>query len=621
MATDQSRIPILLEVPLPPPFEALAAQFDGFNSVADIRADVPEEARGQFDSLLPTLEREGKLVWRDRWSPLRWCAACNLPLLQETCDRCGGPAGETIELKFPCNPRPVIPHDEFLFRAVGLPWPVGAGTVINAYRRPDRLGWEIICRGARVGDITHDIRDADPVFAPAAGFDRESFDPDGHMTMEDVVAANRTRLDALERGAVDFIRDWCGRRRFTVPMVTYSGGKDSAVLAHLCHRSGVKMRLVHIDTGIDPPGTRAYIERTLRPYRNLKPMHLGGDDIFWRALERLGPPALDFQWCRIVLKNSAPYRSSTARVAEMLRPLGRLVGLRIILIDGPRRREEPWRIVLKPQVAVVGTPIETLTIRPILDFTDLDVWMYLHRHAIPLHPTYSEEKHQRLVCLFCPDKDRHEMAASRAGSPQQWERFEREVERWRTKLGYPEEWRDHCLWTSDAPASGYARALGIGSHVEAVRRLLNERVTLGPSRAQDGRFKADGTLSGGFDGTALSRWLQPLGRTRRRGATVKVECEEGTVTIDDDGRIGIHGFHADAVDALAALLRDWLAAWLNCIGCGACRSVIDHVRVRDGKAYIKRRCRPCPESVREAVTLCPVNATGLERCLGNKQDS
>jgi 3'-phosphoadenosine 5'-phosphosulfate sulfotransferase (PAPS reductase)/FAD synthetase len=416
MGENEGRVPIVIDPDIPCPLGNLKEAADGFTSMGEILQVMPAEDQRAARDFLYRQIQAGFIVWRDEWSPLRWCTTCNVPLLQEHCDRCNSMAAGKIELKFPCNPRPVLPHDEFMFKASGLPWPVDHSVVVNAYARPDYSGWELISNGRVAGEILS-----------YAGTDRVLFKPSPHYhenilkvdqtTMDDVVKANRDHSDEIEKEAVEFIRAWCRKNFLTIPIMTFSGGKDSAVLAGLCYRSGVKMRVIQIDTGIDPVDNARYSSDLIARYRNLKLTRIENGDIFWRALEKLGPPASDFQWCRLILKLSAAYRSRTSRFVHLLRKIKPFLKLHIVLIDGPRRREEEWRKVLKRTVPIPESPAETTTIRPILDWTDLDIWIYLHRHEIPVNPTYYREKQQRLVCIFCPDKDRHELDLIREDAP------------------------------------------------------------------------------------------------------------------------------------------------------------------------------------------------------------
>lgn len=622
----ENRVPILLDGDIRCPFPGLTELINGFNSVAEIlRSRCAPDARAVADFLVRQAEA-GSIVWRDEWSPLRWCASCDVPLLQEHCDKCGSSASGRIELEFPCNPRPVIPHDRFILAAAGLPWPARDSLVINGYRRPGLLGWELIRSGRKMGDVVQS--DGGGLeFAPTEFQSERLIAPERESgpqpTMDDVVAANRSHLEAIEQRATRFIRNWCAKWRFRIPIVTYSGGKDSAVLAHLCHLSKIRMRLVHIDTGIEPLGNDEYSERALADYANLRKARISNGEMFWRAMEKLGPPALDFQWCRIVLKNSAPYRATSARVAGLLERLGSLVGLKAILIDGPRRREEPWRIALKPVVKVAGTPVETVTIRPILDFTDLDIWMYIHRHRIRVNPTYTQGATQRLVCVFCPDKDRHELRAIKEAQPELWGRFERELVRWRDVFGFPEQWVTENLWVSSEPSSQFAKDLGIVPRVDIISHRLDSVIRVGQVEELHGVFLVRAEVRHPFDLRALANWLKVLGRVKlnKREGSAQVESARGIIKLLQSGQILVTGSHRDQVAELAAVLKDWVASHVNCIGCGACKSVCRYVELKGNRAIMRPRCKECFGVVKKAIALCPVNATGLRRCVSIRQDS
>jgi 3'-phosphoadenosine 5'-phosphosulfate sulfotransferase (PAPS reductase)/FAD synthetase len=624
MGSSDRRIPILLDGGFPCPIEGLKERIDGFNTVSDLANGFPGlDERAVADHLASEVEA-GRAVWRHDWSPLRWCATCDVPLLQDRCDACGSAAGPRIELKFPCNPRPVLPHDEFMLRAVRLPWPVDSSLMINGYHRPDYAAWELIHHGVHIGDLVCPEGNSDLQFIPADGYRVEDFE--GHRpptTMADVVAANRRHCEAAEQEAIDFIRGWCSGRGRTLAVVSFSGGKDSAVLAHLCHRSGIRMRLVQIDTGIDPPGNREYSARLLTRLGNLKRMRIENGDMFWRAMEKLGPPAIDFQWCRAVLKNTTRYRSRTYRMLNLLGHAAGVVRMRSVFVDGPRRREEEWRVTLKRVVPIPSAPVETVTIRPMLDFSDLDIWMYLHRHDMPVNPTYVRDQHQRLLCMFCPDQGRREFEVTRQSSAREWAGFERELKRWQAIFGFPDEWVRENLWTQAEPKSTRMRELGIRPRLELVAQRLNAVVQLHDPRPQGERWSMSGTIATGFDPVAVARWLQPLGAVHfaNRLTTVAVTGAHASITISDSGEITLAAGSRDAIGELSSLFRDWLVSHLNCIGCGACRATFTRVTLRKGRAVMKRRCRESLDGVRAAVLACPVNATGVQACTRLRQDA
>ena len=621
MAEQEERIPILLGSHDDCSVTELPGLVDGFRDIADILNRLPEGKRRKARRYLEEQHAQDRLVWRDEWSPLRWCHSCGLPLLQERCGRCGRPGSELIELKFPCNPRPLLPHDEAVFREAGLPWPVTRSVLLNTYRRPDHMGWEVVCEGKAVGSIVSSF-DATPCrFEPSDAYREGMLAEQGSDPgIEDFEEANRSRLTHLTRDAVDFIRTHCRSRRFTFPVTTFSGGKDSAVLAHVCHQSGVKMRVMQIDTGIDPDGNESFSERLLSAFGNLKHRRIDNDDMFWRAMEKLGPPAYDFQWCRTVLKNSAPYRTQHTlflRLLEYVKPILRPLA---VLVDGPRRREEPWRITLDPLAELPESPVDAITIRPILDFTDLDVWMYIHRHDIPVNPTYTEHKHQRLLCLFCPEQNKHEFEMVKQQHSEKWEQFEQELWRWQERLELPEAWVTENLWVVDKHQGGRGRELDVDSRVEAIAEHLESCVETNGA-ASDG-LVMEAEIKESFDVEDLARWLQPLGTVQRpsQDGQLTVESAAGRATISSSGEIQVEGRHDEKARHFAHLLKHWIVSYVHCIGCGNCRAACDYVETDGDRARIRKGCPPCPKDLAEAIRACPVNGHGLKSCFDKSQN-
>ena len=87
-----------------------------------------------------------------------------------------------------------------------------------------------------------------------------------------------------------------------------------------------------------------------------------------------------------------------------------------------------------------------------------------------------------------------------------------------------------------------------------------------------------------------------------------------------DGGFECCSSEREAAEERAEAVRDWIVSYVNCIGCGACRAAIRHVRQQGTRAEMGPRCRECPAAVGEAIRLCPVNARGVWRCTARRQD-
>jgi 3'-phosphoadenosine 5'-phosphosulfate sulfotransferase (PAPS reductase)/FAD synthetase len=614
---NRKRTPILLDSDVTNPITGLLDMIDGFNTLEDLIDTNHHVAEEEISEFVSDQIDQGTMVWKDDWSPLHWCAHCGLPLLQSHCDRCGSTDNKKVELRFPCNPRPVMPHDEFLFRSTGLPWPPDHGVVINHYVRPGLMGWELIHRGIRIGDIVYKQGDQRYVFYPTAGFRGNLLSGESAQTrsMDDLIEANHTHLKKIEEEAIALIRRTC-RHPLAIPVVTFSRGKDSTVLIHLCSLTNIKMRLWQVDTGIDPPCNLEFSDEFLNRYHNVKVIRVGNGDLFWRALDRLGPPAVDFHWCRAILKNASPFRTYNPQYYDLLKYVPSFLRPRVILIDGPRRREEAQRVILKRIEQVSDKYVRTMTVRPIIDFTDLDIWMYIHWRGLPINPVYSKERSQRMICIYCPGRSPQELRASRKAYPESWKRFEKELEIWREYLDFPEEWVTQDLWIHNEPVSAYMEQLGITPRIDKVSEKLNSCVHMEEMQKEDS-FLVKGRIHGDFDMVALSRWIHLL-------CDVELTAEQNTLIFNRDnmsgqvsetGKFILKGEKKKEFTDFCELFRRWIVSYMNCVGCGICRGYFKYLRIRKGRVFVERKRRATDMAVRQIIEHCPVNDVGIQKLL------
>lgn len=267
---------------------------DGFHTVAEIveKSGYPAE---DLEDFLESNLKDKKIVWRDEWTPLSWCERCDLPLLQTRCGTCGQDSSRRIDLKFPCNPRPLLSHDEKMLRTVGFPWPMDHSLLVNAYKVPDHWGWELIHHGRVIGDIIQTHQSGAFKFVAKESFDRNAL-ADRGVTLDQVIAANSGRLDYLEKEALAFLNSYKQPLSIVIPVLGFSGGKDSVVLAHIASLSKFARAYVYqIDTGIEDKSNGEFSKAFLARYGKFSVTTLHSGDIYWKAIERLGPQALDFQ--------------------------------------------------------------------------------------------------------------------------------------------------------------------------------------------------------------------------------------------------------------------------------------------------------------------------------------
>ena len=195
-------------------------------------------------------------------------------------------------------------------------------------------------------------------------------------------------------------------------MVTYSGGKDSQVLVALAERAGINFEVVNSHTTADAPETVYFIREQFEQMeeRGIKcsfvmPRYKDKPVSMWSLIpQKLMPPTRLARYCCEILKESAGknrFVATGVRWAEstkrkdnrgIMETMPRKKENKIILMsDNDERRREFETCALKGK----------MTVNPIVDWSDNDVWDYIHSEHLPVNPLYCEGQ-KRVGCIGCP---------------------------------------------------------------------------------------------------------------------------------------------------------------------------------------------------------------------------
>ena len=207
-------------------------------------------------------------------------------------------------------------------------------------------------------------------------------------------------------------------RLFDLPLVvSYSGGKDSDVILQLAKESGVPFRVTHNLTTADPPDNVYYIRKVFAQLKeegidcriNVPKRSL------WKIMrETLVIPSRMTRVCCRELKErkmpDAPYIVTGVRWAESA---GRRAksGIAMVYTESAHTRggeqaaaaagllttDDASSRRLFEQCQMRGVRV----LNPIIDWSDSDVWDYLHSRGIEGNPLY-KEGWTRIGCVGCP---------------------------------------------------------------------------------------------------------------------------------------------------------------------------------------------------------------------------
>jgi sulfate adenylyltransferase subunit 2 len=227
--------------------------------------------------------------------------------------------------------------------------------------------------------------------------------------------ARLTHLQRLEAESIHIMREIAAEAEN--PVMMYSIGKDSSVLLHLAMKAFYPARppfkLLHVDTG--------WKFKEMIAFRDRRVKELGLDLIVHtnqEGVERgIGPFSHGSEVHTDVMKTQALRQALTLnkfdaaiggarRDEEKSRAKERVFSLRNAhhRWDPKRQRPEPWRIynTRKRQG-------ESLRVFPLSNWTELDIWLYIHQEQIPIVPLYLAAKRpvvERDGMLIMADDDR-----------------------------------------------------------------------------------------------------------------------------------------------------------------------------------------------------------------------
>lgn len=194
-------------------------------------------------------------------------------------------------------------------------------------------------------------------------------------------------------------------------VVCHSGGKDSVVTTELARRANIPFVVSHSHTSVDAPETVYFIRGEFKRLETLGveckieyPEYRQKRATMWSLIvDKKRPPTRLVRYCCEVLKESAGKNSFIAtgvRWGESVRRKNSRgiyekkgeKNSRIILSndnDDTRKLFDSCRITQQHAVA------------PIIDWTDADVWNYIHNEHLPINPLYGCG-FSRVGCIGCP---------------------------------------------------------------------------------------------------------------------------------------------------------------------------------------------------------------------------
>jgi sulfate adenylyltransferase subunit 2 len=201
-------------------------------------------------------------------------------------------------------------------------------------------------------------------------------------------------LSPLESEAIEILREAVATARN--PVMMYSVGKDSSVMLHLARKAFFPapppFPLLHVDTGWKFQAMYAHRDRMVRESGMRLIVHTNAEGL----AQGVGPFSHGSNYHTDVMKTQALKQALDAhgfdvvlggarRDEEKSRAKERIFSFRATghRWDPKAQRPELWNLY--------NTRIhrdESIRVFPISNWTELDIWQYIHAEAIPIVPLY-----------------------------------------------------------------------------------------------------------------------------------------------------------------------------------------------------------------------------------------
>ena len=203
------------------------------------------------------------------------------------------------------------------------------------------------------------------------------------MNPSSLLEANSERLNKLVRVSKSFAAQELEKNKNAV--ISFSGGKDSLVLAHLLEDYGLKNVL--IDTTIEFPETYRFIEKLKNKGWDIEVAR--AEKSFFKLLPQKGYPERRNRWC-----------CKTQKFEPFENYLKQHFGDTEVLVFGGERRWESLYRMNEPFKRKHAHITNQYSVHIMLDWTAMDSWMYIWKNNLPVNEIY--QYYDRAGCWPCP---------------------------------------------------------------------------------------------------------------------------------------------------------------------------------------------------------------------------
>jgi phosphoadenosine phosphosulfate reductase len=371
--------------------------------------------------------------------------------------------------------------------------------------------------------------------------------------------ANEHILKDKEREALIFLRKTIKKFSYLPLAVSFSGGKDSAATLALTRLVKRKFDAIFLNTTIEFDETVEYVREIAKLWR-INLIEAKPPQDFFQLCNELGPPSTKMKWCCKTQKFSPQNQLINERY-----PNG------VLVISGIRKQESNIRSRFNRIQRNKMIPKQVLAF-PILNWSSLDVWLYLFWKKIPYNKMYNYG-FARIGCWACPEKSLRDFKLVEYAHPDLIERLNNLLENYAEQIQIvnPKDWVQSGKWRfrktkwTKTIACRSAKLCSLGNEIVYTFSNLS-----------------------GMD--RVKEFTKIFGNYVEKGKMVKIVNPRIEITIIGN-RMHVKIKNPD----IFPVLEKQITRALNCVGCGACVGICNAgaLRVEAGILKISDECTGC----------------------------
>jgi phosphoadenosine phosphosulfate reductase len=378
-------------------------------------------------------------------SNIYWCSECNSPLLSQKCSSCGSLGGRIAS-----DIRPIFPDEKRLWEVL-LGYPNGYFN--NAFMW-DTKSNKLIIDGKPFPIKKGELQEKEPkAIAQKLSSNITSPSDLQHFSanVKTFIECNESRLYNIENEAFDSIKQSRIGREHYLPIVSFSGGKDSTVVSDLVRRAYANQSIIHVfgNTTLEFHDTIEYIAEFKKENPRTPFFECKSDHNFKSLCDKIGPPSRVMRWCCTVFK--------TGPIGEIFDGLGKTQ--KMLTYYGIRHAESGRRAKYDKGTTKSPKISQQVVSSPVICWLDADIWLYLFSRNISFNNAY-QKGFSRVGCWACPSNSLWSWFLTRIYYPQLSEPWRNYLIGMAKTIGKPdpEEYVDSGNWKARQGGQGLKTA-------------------------------------------------------------------------------------------------------------------------------------------------------------------